>query len=99
MVRDGKVINIYDHIQVLIVFHMFVHMNEVLTMDQIEDRFLYDNNINNVLVSLFDQIQFDILDLKKPRIKFLSFLFQSYFTNAKYLLDYYLLLKTDIFHL
>ncbi len=62
MVRDGKVINIYDHIQVLIVFHMFVHMNEVLTMDQIEDRFLYDNNINNVLVSLFDQIQFDILD-------------------------------------
>jgi hypothetical protein len=62
MVRGDKVINIYDHIQVLIVFHMFVHMNEVLTMDQIEDRFLFDNNINNVWVFLFDQIQFDILD-------------------------------------
>ena len=48
MVRGGKVINIYVHIPVLFVFHMFVHMNEELTMDQIEDQFLYDNNINNV---------------------------------------------------
>jgi hypothetical protein len=62
MVLDDKVINIYDHIQVLNVFHMFVHMNVELTMDQIEDRFLFDNNINNVWVFLFDQIQFDILD-------------------------------------
>jgi hypothetical protein len=62
MVLDDKVINIYDHIQVLIVFHMFVRMNVGLTMDQIEDQFLFDNSIHNVLVYLFDQIQFDILD-------------------------------------
>lgn len=62
MVQDDKVINIYDHIQELIVFRMFVHMNAELTMDHIVDRFLFDNNINNVLVYLFDQIQFDILD-------------------------------------
>jgi hypothetical protein len=60
-VLDDKVINRYVHIQVLNVFHMFVHMNEELTMDQIEDRSLFDNNINNVSVFLFDQIQFDIL--------------------------------------
>ena len=95
MVQDDKVINIYDHIQVLIVFHMFVHMNAELTMDQIEDQFLFDNNINNVWVYLFDQIQFDILDYRKKNIYkkiriALFFVFEKNFTNAKHLFHCYL---------
>jgi hypothetical protein len=62
MVLDDTIINIYVHIQVLNVFHRFVRMNVELTMDQIVDQFLFDNNINNVSVYLFDRIPFDILD-------------------------------------
>jgi hypothetical protein len=62
MVRDGRVINIYVHIQVLNVFHRSVRMNVELTMDQIVDRFLFDNNIDNVWEYPFDRIPFDISD-------------------------------------
>jgi hypothetical protein len=62
MVRDDRVINIYAHIQVLNVFHRSVRMNVELTMDQIVDRFLFDNNIDNVWEYPFDRIPFDILD-------------------------------------
>ena len=59
---DDKVTNIYDYNQALIVFHMSVRMNAELTMDRMKDRFLFDNNTNNVLAYHFDRIQCGILD-------------------------------------
>lgn len=64
-VRDGKVADRYVRIQELNVCHMFDRMNEVLTKDQIVDRFLFDSNSNNVWECPFDRIPFDILDNAK----------------------------------
>lgn len=48
MGQDDKATDKYDHIQVVIVCHTFVHMNVEVTMDRIGDRFLCDSNIDNV---------------------------------------------------
>lgn len=64
-VLDDKVRDICGHIQGLVVFHMFVRMNVESTMDRIEDRSLFDNNIGNVLVYFSGQTLFDISDYKQ----------------------------------
>lgn len=99
MVLDDKAINKYVHILGAVFCHKFARKNAARAMDRMLDRFLSDNNTNNVLACFSDEILYDISDWRETVSEQVSNWSKFDFTNATVDWVHLIAVYSDIYHL